>query len=235
MSSHHLFSIKDLSFSYKIAEQHFSALNKVQLSLPKSKLICLSGPSGSGKTTLLNLLGLIEPIQQGTIYFEDINYADLNEGKKNNLRRHQFGFIFQQFLLFPNMTASENVEFFLYRQGVPTNERQKRVQESLTAVGLSQHQSKKPLQMSGGQRQRVAIARALAKQPKVVIADEPTASLDQKNGKEIMGLLKKINQEREVSILLSSHDLMVQSQCEINIHLIDGAIVNEKSHKELTC
>lgn len=223
-----LYQIRDLEFSYLLEKQKITALDKISVNLPKHCFLGLSGPSGSGKTTLLNLLGLIEPMQKGQLEFEGKDLGTLKESEKNQLRRHKIGFVFQTFNLLPVLNAEENVEYFLVRQGVSESPRKVRVRNALEAVGLWEHRKKRPLEMSGGQRQRVALARALAKQPEVIIADEPTASLDQKNGREIMKIFTDLNQNAQVAIIVASHDAMVQSYCKTRLHLIDGKIVSSE-------
>ena len=224
-----LYSLRGLEFSYTDEAQGARALSDVNLEIPKGAFLCLTGPSGSGKTTLLNLLGLIEKVQKGDLLFRGRNFKGLTEKDQNRIRRFEIGFIFQQFQLFPVLRADENVEYFLSRQGIPAEERANRVRQALEAVGLWEHRQKRPLEMSGGQRQRVAVARALAKRPEVIIADEPTASLDQSNGKGIMELLKELNRTLGLSVILSSHDPMVLQYVEKQIHLVDGRVVERSA------
>jgi ABC-type lipoprotein export system ATPase subunit len=221
-----LYNIEDLSFEYQLGRQSVTALQGVSLQIQKGCLLCLSGPSGSGKTTLLNLLGLIEPVQKGSVLLEGKNLAALSEAERNHLRRYQIGFVFQSFHLIPVLSAEENVDFFLIRQGIPTTERRKRVQAALEAVGIWNQRAQRPLEMSGGQRQRVAIARAIAKKPEVIIADEPTANLDQLTGREIMEIFRTVNQASAVSVVLASHDPMVQSFAQTRVTLRDGKVVS---------
>ncbi|MFL5815141.1 MAG: ABC transporter ATP-binding protein [Bdellovibrionia bacterium] len=223
-----IFQVKDLRFDYSLGGQNVPALRGVSLSIDKKELVCLTGPSGSGKTTLLNVLGLIEPIQKGDIVFAGKSYQGISESEKNKIRRYQIGFIFQSFQLFPVLTAEENVEYFLARQGLAKDERKNRVEEALRAVGLwEKHRNKKPLEMSGGQRQRVAVARAIAKKPEVIIADEPTASLDQKTGRELMELFTELNRNIGATFIVSSHDPMVREFLPRQIHLLDGQLTDE--------
>jgi ABC-type lipoprotein export system ATPase subunit len=219
-----LYQIEGLSFSYALGHQQVQALRDVSLSIARGDFLCLSGPSGSGKTTLLSVLGLIEPVQQGKVLFEGRNLTDLTEKERNHTRRFRIGFVFQQFHLIPVLTAEENVEFFLTRQGVPKKERRQRVDEALEAVGISSQRKQKPLEMSGGQRQRVALARAIAKRPDVIIADEPTASLDQATGREIMQIFAEQTQKRSVSVIAASHDPMVLAFAARKIELRDGEV-----------
>jgi len=219
-----LYRIRGIRFSYALGRLQTAALNGVDADIGRGEFVCFSGPSGSGKTTLLNLLGLIENLQDGSIEFNGTPLAELREREKNHLRRHRIGFVFQTFQLFPVLRSDENVEYFLARQGLPRDERRQRVRNALEAVGLWEHRSKKPLEMSGGQRQRVAIARALAKHPEVIIADEPTASLDQATGHGVMEVFQKFCCERAVTIIASSHDPMVQQFAHRQLHLVDGRL-----------
>lgn len=219
-----LFQIESLSFSYTWGSQQIQALSDLTFEISDQSLLCLVGPSGSGKSTLLNLLGLIEPIQKGTIQFNGRNFGKLSESERNELRKNEFGFVFQSFHLIPVLTIEENIEFFLLKKNLKASERKERIHQSLASMGLLPMRKKKPLELSGGQRQRVAIARALAKHPRVILADEPTASLDQNTGKEIMGLLQKLHNETGTTVLLSSHDPMVQSHCQKKLFLQDGKL-----------
>jgi putative ABC transport system ATP-binding protein len=219
-----LYRVRDVHFSYASGKLATPALNGVSMDVEQGEFVCLSGPSGSGKTTLLNLLGLIEQVQEGDITFRGEDLARLSETSKNHIRRYRIGFVFQTFQLFPVLRADENVEYFLTRQGIDRQERRARVQETLQAVGLWEHRTKRPSEMSGGQRQRIAIARALAKQPEVIIADEPTANLDQSTGKDVMDVFRRLNRERAVTLIVSSHDPMVQEFARRRLRLVDGRI-----------
>ena len=219
-----LYEIQDLSFSYSLDKQKIEVIRSLSLDIPSGTLITISGPSGSGKSTLLSILGLIEPPQEGKILFQGDDIHKMSERQKNKIRKFKIGFIFQQFHLIPVLSAEENVRYFLTRQGLPRQEIQERTLEALELVGLIDHRTKKPSELSGGQKQRVAIARALAKFPDVIIGDEPTAGLDQKTGHGIMEILAQLVEERKSSIILTTHDAMVQSFSQKNFHLIDGQI-----------
>jgi len=219
-----LYRIRGVRFSYAFGRLRTQALDRIDADIGKGEFICFSGPSGSGKTTLLNLLGLIEKLQDGFIEFDARPFAALTEKEKNRLRRYRIGFVFQNFQLFPVLRSDENVEYFLARQGLPRAERRQRVRDALDSVGLWEIRGKKPMEMSGGQRQRVAIARALAKHPDVIIADEPTACLDQATGRGVMEVFQRFCRERAVTVIASSHDPMVQKFAHRQLHLVDGRL-----------
>lgn len=223
----HLFEIRSLSFGYQLGSCKVAALQDVNLTVDPGELTCLVGPSGSGKTTLLNVLGLIEPTHSGSVRFLAKDLAHMAETDLNDLRRFQLGFIFQQFHLLPVLNAMENVEYFLLRQRIPSTERARRVRAALEAVGLWEQRLQRPFEMSGGQRQRVAVARAIAKRPRIIIADEPTASLDQDNGRHVMETLSGLRREFGVTVVIASHDSMVHGMVERLIHLRDGRIVHD--------
>lgn len=220
-----LYELKNISFSYQLGALKVKALRDLSLKIPERSLITVSGPSGSGKSTLINLLGLIEPVQDGDMFFQSENLSALTKNQQNEIRKYHVGFIFQQFHLIPVLSAEENISYFLTRQKLPKQIIKQRVDKALEAVGLLEHKMKKPSQLSGGQKQRVAIARALAKDPKVIIADEPTASLDQQTGKEIMEFFARLVKEKNVSVIITTHDPMVQSYADHKIHIIDGKVV----------
>jgi len=223
-----LYEVKNLKFSYHLEDVEFEALKNINLSISQGDLVTFAGPSGSGKSTLLNLMGLMEVPSPQMIFYNQKCLGTLDEREKNIIRRFDIGFIFQSFHLFPVLTTWENIEFFLIRQGVDESKRKELIEESMEIVGISDLKDKRPTQLSGGQRQRVAIARAFAKRPKVIIADEPTASLDQKNGESVMDHLFGINKKFETTIIIASHDPMVLKHSPKIVSLKDGS-VNEGS------
>ncbi len=220
-----LYRIKSLSHTYPLGINQVVALSDINLEINQNSISCFVGPSGSGKSTLLSILGLIEPFSQGTVYFKDQEIGSLSEKNKNLLRRYQLGFIFQEFHLMQVLTALENVEYFLARQKLEPKERKKIAEWALDQVGLGEHKNKMPSEMSGGQRQRVAIARAIAKKPAVIIADEPTASLDQQTGRAIVEILSTLNKEQGTTVIMASHDPMVLEYCTSKYTLNDGKIL----------
>ena len=224
-----LYRCQNLSFRYRLGTTWVKALNQISLSIPRNHLTTLSGPSGSGKSTLLSVLGLIEPVQTGEVQFGKTSLSQLSEADKNQIRRAKLGFIFQQFLLFDTLTAEENVSYFLKHLNLSKSEKKKRTLDALESVGLKDHQKKRPLEMSGGQRQRVAIARALVKEPTVIIADEPTASLDQATGESVMNILSQLVREQRASVIVASHDPMALSYSTFSVKLSDGQILSSEA------
>ena len=222
-----LYEVKKLSFNYRLEGVDFKALKNVNLNISAGDVMTFAGPSGSGKSTLLNLIGLMEETSNDTIFYDGKCLGNMNQEDKNSIRRFDIGFIFQSFHLFPVLTTYENIEFFLIRQGVEEKKRAELVNESLEVLGIQDLKDKRPTQLSGGQRQRVAIARALAKRPKVIIADEPTASLDQKNGEAVVDHLFGINKKFGTTIIVASHDPMVLKHSPKIIYLRDGEIDKE--------
>lgn len=216
---------RDLHFEYWLDLVPVPALRGASLEVLEGEMVVLAGPSGSGKSTLLALMGLIEQPQKGAVLFSGHSVANLSERERNRIRRHEIGFVFQSFQLFPTLTAAENVEYFLIQQGVEPATRRERVREALDAVGLWERRDHRPLELSGGQRQRVALARAAAKKPRLILADEPTASLDQRTGREIVDLLARINREQGTTLLVASHDPMVLERSPRTIRLQDGRVL----------
>ena len=221
-----LYELEHVSFKYRLGRQEVTALQDVSFRVAPSEMLLLMGPSGSGKSTTLNLLGLIEPMQEGQISFCGQSLAQLSERHKNHIRRFEIGFIFQSFLLFDVLTVAENIEYFLIKQGISKKERRERIASVLAAVGLTAKAHCRPTELSGGQRQRVAIARALAKSPKVIIADEPTANLDQHTAAEILGIMKELT-TRGCTVIMSSHDRLTREYATRILNLCDGKLVGE--------
>lgn len=219
-----IYKLEDVSFSYVLGTNLIHALKNISLEIKEGDFICFAGPSGSGKSTLLNLLGLIEISKDSNIFLEDQKICDLTPTQLSNTRLFKLGFVFQNFNLFNILNVYENVEYFLTLQNIESNRKEKIIEESLKQVDLWHFKNHRPTELSGGQRQRVAIARALAKNPKIIIADELTASLDQKIGKEIINLLLELNEKNNITVILSSHDPMVLSMSKRLCYLKDGLL-----------
>ncbi len=210
--------------SYQLDAVTVPVLRGVDLLIRPALFTVLLGPSGSGKTTLLNLLGCIDRPDAGTVTVAGCSINDLSEDALADFRSANIGFVFQGFNLIPVLTAFENIEYPLVLSGMPAARRQKRVIRLLEAVGLSDRARNLPGQLSGGQRQRVAIARALARKPRLVIADEPTASLDTQTGSAILSLMRRMQESYQISFIFSSHDRSVVGAADDLIVLRDGVI-----------
>ena len=210
---------------FKIGEVETKALRGVNLSIENGEFTALVGPSGSGKTTLLQLIGLLDKPTTGNVTVNGQDATNLNRNQRADLRKNAIGFVFQFFALIPTLTAYENVEMPLLLNGTKPAQRKARVNQMLEAVGLSDRAHHRPDQLSGGQQQRVAVARALATNPKLILADEPTANLDTENGKQVMEIMQKLNKETGVTFVFATHDPRVISYAKRVVTLRDGLIV----------
>lgn len=225
-SHHHGYAIEtvDLRRIYKLGDQEVHALRGINLQIASGQFVALKGRSGSGKTTLLNCLsGLDQPTDGSAILFGE-EIGSWNERKLTAWRREQVGFIFQSLGLLPALSAYENVELILRMNKVRAKERHEATTACLDLVGLTKWADHRPYEMSGGQQQRVAIARALANSPKLIIADEPTGELDSKTAREILSLFKRIVRERNMTMLMATHDSLVDDYVDQVLHLQDGQI-----------
>lgn len=222
-----IYNLENVSKIFKVGEMTVRALDKVSLSITKGEIIALKGASGSGKSTLLNVLGLIEDADGGSVEFMNKDVTTASEQDLTQLRRCDIGFIFQTFNLLPVLTAQENVEYPLWALKTMSKDAvHDKAKEILKLVGLEGFESHKPGQLSGGQRQRVAIARAIVKEPKVILADEPTANLDSKSAGQTLDLLKKLNEEMDASVVIATHDPFTASFTKRTIELKDGALID---------
>ena len=221
-----LYEVRAVSYRYDGNGQTLSALADVDLDVHAGEFLAIAGPSGSGKTTLLNLLGLLHAADAGTIRLDGRDVSALGERERTRLRRERIAFIFQSLNLIPVLTAYENVEYVLLTRPLPSAERRRRTLEALTAVGIADQAGRRPLRMSGGQQQRVAVARALVRDVGVVLADEPTAALDQTTGRAVMDLLKRLNRDRGITFVFSTHDPRILAAADRVVHLADGRIAS---------
>jgi putative ABC transport system ATP-binding protein len=220
-----LYEVRGVSHRYNLGRHGVQALCGVDLNVRKGEFMAISGPSGSGKTTLLNILGLLEPPCEGTVRLDGAEVSGMSERERTRLRRERIGFIFQAFNLIPVLSAYENVEYFLLKRKVPGTEIRRRVLQALEAVGVGAQADQRPNDMSGGQRQRVAIARALVRDADVILADEPTAALDQATGSAVMDLMKRLNHERGVTFVFSTHDPRILAAADRVVQLTDGRVI----------
>jgi macrolide transport system ATP-binding/permease protein len=203
------------------------ALKEISLTVPAGEVLAIQGPSGSGKSTLLNLIGTLDQPTAGRIVVDGVAVDQLRGNALADFRREKIGFVFQMFNLVPTLTALENVMLPLlpYRRGLDFDLRQ-RAESLLAQMGLGDRLSHLPGQLSGGEQQRVAIARALINRPRLILADEPTGNLDSKRGQEILSLLRQLNQEQGITILLVTHDTAVAAQAGRIVQLQDGAVIS---------
>jgi putative ABC transport system ATP-binding protein len=219
--------VENVTRNYTIGEVETQALRGVTLGIEPGEFTALVGPSGSGKTTLLQLMGCLDQPTAGKVFVNGKDVSTLKRGERADVRRGTIGFIFQFFALIPTLTAYENIEMPLLLKGLKAEDREARVLELLEAVNLSDRGHHKPDQLSGGEQQRVAIARALASKPSMILADEPTANLDTKNGEQVMNIMSRLNKETGVTFIFASHDPRVIKYGRRIVQLQDGLVVKD--------
>jgi putative ABC transport system ATP-binding protein len=220
-----LVRLTDVTRTYPLGRVQVRALTGVSLDIDRGDFLALAGPSGSGKTTLLNLLGCIDKPDSGRVVIDGIDVTDVPLHRLAATRRDTLGFIFQTFNLIPVLTAFENVEYPLLLQHLPARQRRERVRYWLEQVGLTEQARQRPDQLSGGQRQRVAIARAMAGEPKLVLADEPTANLDSVTAARILDLVEGINESTGCTFIFATHDPALMSRARRCVRMHDGALI----------
>ncbi|MFZ5879204.1 MAG: ABC transporter ATP-binding protein [Chloroflexota bacterium] len=221
--------LTDVTRIYKIGQVETRALNGVSITIHDGEFTSLVGPSGSGKTTLLQLIGCLDQPTSGRVVIAGQETTGLTRNQRADLRKGTIGFVFQFFALIPTLTAYENVEMPLLLNGKNAAQRKQRVMELLDAVGMADRARNRPDQLSGGQQQRVAVARALSTDPKMILADEPTANLDTENGEQVMGIMKKLNQETGATFIFATHDPRVIGYATRVVTLKDGVIEKDSS------
>lgn len=221
-----------LTRTYKQGKVEVTALRDIDLKVEAGDLVALAGPSGSGKTTMLNLIGGLDRPDKGRIVVNGNQYAELKESRMAELRLHHIGFVFQAYNLIPVLSALENVEYVMMLQGVATDVRRDRARRILDEVGLTEEYQRRPAELSGGQQQRVAVARAIVSDPSLVLADEPTANLDSKTGEGLLRLMTRMNQERGVTFIFSTHDPMVMAYARRVVTIRDGRIADDQIKAE---
>ena len=222
-----IIELKNISKNYWLTKNNkVTALNNVNLDIKKGDFIAITGPSGSGKSTLLNMIGLLDRPDKnnGSLIINNHNITDLNQTEFSVLRRETIGFVFQTFNLLPKLSAYENVLLPMRYAKVKRQKRKQQAIKLLELVGLTNRIKHKPPELSGGERQRVAIARALTNSPQILLADEPTGNLDTKSGTEIMNLLKNLNHEKNMTLIVVTHDPEIAAQANKIIKLKDGQI-----------
>lgn len=224
-----MIQFNQISKQYQMGQQQVAALNQVSGEIKQGEMVALCGPSGSGKSTLLNILGLLDMDYQGEISLSGKAYPK-DPKQAALLRRTQLGFVFQKFNLVPVMTAWENVAYPLMLNGYSVQEQKRMASELLEQVGLAEFKDHRPDNLSGGQQQRVAIARALVHKPQLVIADEPTASLDSRTAGIVIDLMKNLGHQMGTTFVVATHDSRMALHCDRSIDLVDGRI-NEEAIK----
>jgi len=217
----------DVKKTYRQGQVDVQALRGVSLSIKKGDFLALAGPSGSGKTTMLNIIGGLDSVDSGKVTVNGNALEEMNQSQLANLRLHHIGFVFQAFNLIPVLSAAENVEYVMLLQEIPQAERRQRARSILDDVGLGDKYNRRPAELSGGQQQRVAVARAIVSNPSIVLADEPTANLDSKTGKGLLDMMKKMNQEKKVTFIFSTHDRMVMNYAGRLLRIRDGRLVDD--------
>ncbi len=214
----------DVHKIYKTKYYEVRAINGITMKIEDGEFIAVMGPSGSGKSTLLYLIGCLDRPTKGEVIIDGVETSRLSDDELTRLRREKLGFVFQQYNLVSTLTALENVELPMIFRGVPKNERKRKAMELLKLVGIEDVAERKPMEISGGQQQRVAIARAMANEPKILLCDEPTGNLDSKSGRQIMGIIKELNEEKGVTVILVTHDPSMAEFAERIVKLRDGRL-----------
>lgn len=227
-----LVEIKDICKIYNPGENEVKALDHVSLTINENEFVAIIGQSGSGKSTLMNMLGCLDVPTSGSYFLHGQDVSHMSDDELSDVRNKEIGFIFQGFNLIAGLTALENVELPLIYRGVSKRERLRLADTALDKVGLENRKDHKPAEMSGGQQQRVAIARAIAQAPPIILADEPTGNLDSASSKEIMEILKKLNEEGRTVILIT-HDNDIAAQAKRIIKIIDGKIVQDSGNTDI--
>ena len=223
-----MYELSELTKKYETKRGPISALNKVSLSIPTGQMVAIQGPTGGGKSTLLQMLGALERPTSGTVTLGGDELSAMPDSRLAEIRARTIGFVFQGFNLIPTLTAQENVETALAPLGLSNLDRRLRARAALEKVGLGERLTHHPSELSGGQQQRVAIARALVKEPKVLLADEPTGNLDEQTRDEIMDLLEGLWRDDGLTLIIVTHDSAVAKRAERRLHLRHGGVTEKK-------
>ncbi|MBF4575995.1 ABC transporter ATP-binding protein [Frondihabitans sp. VKM Ac-2883] len=219
-----MYTLKDVTKTYVQKKRTITALNKVSLEIPTGQMVAIQGPTGGGKSTLLQMLGALDKPTSGEVLLGDKKVSGLAESKLADVRAQEIGFVFQSFNLIPTLTALENVETAFARSSMSRDEQKAKSAAALESVGLGERGDHLPAELSGGQQQRVAIARALVKEPQVLLADEPTGSLDETTRDEIMELLEGVWRDRGLTFIMVTHDSSVARRAERRLYLKGGQV-----------
>lgn len=219
---------EDLRKDYKDNGIVVRAVRGINMTIKKGEFAAIVGPSGSGKTTFLNVISGLDTPTEGKVWLNDRLLSEMDGNELSDFRRDHIGFIFQAYNLIPVLTVEENIEYIMLLQGIPKPERHKRVMKILKEIGMDGMEKRFPPKISGGQQQRVAIARAMASQPELILADEPTANLDQQTGSELLDMMRELNRKTGMTFLFSTHDRMVMERADRVITLKDGKVEKDE-------
>lgn len=223
------FTLTGVSKTYKQGKRTVEALRGVDLVIPRGQMVAIQGPTGGGKSTLLQMLGALDRPTAGSVNLAGRELSTASNRELTSARAHDIGFVFQGFNLIPTLTAAENVETAFADGELPKDERRRRVTEALASVGLAERAHHLPSELSGGQQQRVAIARALVKEPRVLLADEPTGALDETTRDDIMALLEGVWRDRGLTLVIVTHDSAVAARAQRRLHIADGHVTEATS------
>jgi putative ABC transport system ATP-binding protein len=224
--------IERVTKRYALDHRCVVALDEISLRIRAGEFLAIAGPSGSGKSTLLNLIGCLDSPSSGRVLVDGVDAGSLGPGAASELRRKRIGFVFQTFNLIPVFTAAENIEYPLLLQRVSERERSRRVAEALAAVELTDRARHRPDLLSGGERQRVAVARAIVHRPALVLADEPTANLDSHTARELIDLMRGLNQKIGITFLFATHDQRLIERSDRIVRLCDGKVIEDTDDRE---
>ena len=230
MDNQPFIEFRQVSKFYGRGEATIRALDHVNLAISKGEFVSIMGPSGSGKSTAMNIVGGLDVPSSGEYLFQGIPTANFTRTQLTLLRRHMLGFVFQGFNLLARTSAIENVELPLVYRGLPARERRKLAQQALEQVGLQGREGHTTQELSGGQQQRVAIARAIVTDPAVLLADEPTGNLDTKTSREIMDLISRLNHERNITVIMVTHEEDIAAYGRRLLRFVDGRLASDESH-----
>jgi len=231
MHNHDAVTLEAVSKLYGTGPQAVRALTDANLTVPSGEFLSIMGPSGSGKSTMLNLIAGVDTPSSGRVFVAGHDLAQLSDDQRSDLRLRHVGFVFQSFNLFPTFSGEENVAWPLEFLGIHWREARRRADAALEQVGLpAATRTRRPAEMSGGEQQRVAIARALVTEPTLVVADEPTGNLDSKTGQTILDLLKTLNEQRRLTIILVTHSAVAAAYGHRTVEIHDGRIARERVH-----
>lgn len=219
-----MIELTGISKTYYLGGSELKVLQDVNLKINAGEMVAIMGPSGSGKTTMLNLLGCLDRPTSGSYTLDGKEVSHLSRHELADVRGHKIGFIFQSFNLLPYLSALDNVKLGLQYAGQANDHK---AEQALSGVGLAERMKHRPVELSGGERQRVAIARAIAKNPPVILADEPTGNLDSKTGEEIISILTELNINQGMTLIVVTHDAKVAQRCRRIVHFLDGKIVDD--------